>query len=348
MSSDEDEDDESDEEGLDAASAGGGEKDVLVSVDLPIYQQARSLLAAAQQNPVHFVLPSVVVRFVITSKGDDGDEDASEGGCEVDPRIVRTLESIGVGVEVLGASSLVVAPATSRGADIEVANGTSNHSVDDISDHFGSPAISEQSNSQSQQSAVLPFQNNSFSRIPSQYAQHISDILNLDTTTLIALATDMVHRHETLPRELFLDESSNPAHVMPAALKYQYHQESIQPFLPDLLALFNGRRLVTTQTAFNKFQDILNTVAGPGEKRRARKMFVNATWEHAETLSDGEEADHEDQAAFLPSLIEVIPDSPSKRFAQLLIRKWDNPAIKPNSKKTPSSVQGHHVAVFGT
>lgn len=81
----EEDESESDEDREEEAGGQGKEESI---PDFPIYQQARTLLTAAEQNLIHYHKPTIVMKFL----ADD----------EVDERIQNTLRSMGIVVEVRG------------------------------------------------------------------------------------------------------------------------------------------------------------------------------------------------------------------------------------------------------
>ncbi|KAJ3323381.1 hypothetical protein HDV06_001901 [Boothiomyces sp. JEL0866] len=93
--------------------------------------------------------------------------------------------------------------------------------------------------------------------------EYHTDILNLDITTLLAMVSDMTHRFDKVP-EIAYD--SKP-------LKLQREDELVQPILPILKSILKDKTLVTSKTAFLKFQNIIETIGGPMEKQRAASIF---------------------------------------------------------------------------
>lgn len=85
--------------------------------------------------------------------------------------------------------------------------------------------------------------------------------VNLDITTLITYVSSLSHGrcHFTF-REAVLTE--------------QAAQERQQPVLPQLDAFMEGKELFACRAAVHDFQLILDTLGGPGEKERARKLLA--------------------------------------------------------------------------
>ena len=129
------------------------------------------------------------------------------------------------------------------------------------------------------------------------YHYHTST-LNLDVTTLIAMVSDISHRFKQIPIVAF---ESIP-------LKMQYEMEAKSPILPILSQIFNGKKLVCCQAAFEKFESIVSTIGGPFERARAKLLFPDDTFG-----SPCEQIDH------IPTLkwnVEIIPNQTGPRFQQ--------------------------------
>ncbi|KAM9701264.1 UPF0415 protein C7orf25 homolog [Menidia menidia] len=88
--------------------------------------------------------------------------------------------------------------------------------------------------------------------------------LNLDVTTLIALASSLCHGGAGLAfREPVLTE--------------QAAAERRAPLLPSLLAFMAGKRLFACRAAARDFQQILDTLGGAGERRRGAALLRSLT-----------------------------------------------------------------------
>lgn len=127
--------------------------------------------------------------------------------------------------------------------------------------------------------------------------------LNLDTTTLIALVTDICHLFDQIPFEVYDVE----------ALQEQFRNEQNEQLLPVLQSVFDGHDLVTTRTAFTKFCDIVSLMGGPREKARAKAMFSPNMAQHPSNSHEQNES-HEGRSMFK---IRVIDDRISDRFTNL-------------------------------
>lgn len=85
--------------------------------------------------------------------------------------------------------------------------------------------------------------------------------VNLDITTLITYVSSLSHgRCRFTFREPVLTE--------------QAAQERRQRVLPQLDAFMEGKQLFACAAALRDFQDILDTLGGPGEKERARRLLA--------------------------------------------------------------------------
>jgi len=87
---------------------------------------------------------------------------------------------------------------------------------------------------------------------------------NLDITTLIVLTSAITNGECDY---IFKEE----------ILSKQAEEERLEPALPKLLEAIQGKELITCRTAYDNFQEILHTVGGEGEKRRAEELMRNVT-----------------------------------------------------------------------
>ena len=92
---------------------------------------------------------------------------------------------------------------------------------------------------------------------------YLTNTVNLDVTTLIAMVSDISHRFATIPAEAF---DSKP-------LVMQRAMEANSQILPALSKIFKGRKLVCCLAAFEKFREIVSTIGGPFEQSRAKYLF---------------------------------------------------------------------------
>jgi len=85
-------------------------------------------------------------------------------------------------------------------------------------------------------------------------------VVNLDVTTLITMASQVTNdgAYEEFDDEL---------------LKRQAQEERQHRSLPDLFAFLDGKDVIVTQMAVDKFLNIVRIVGGPNEQERARKML---------------------------------------------------------------------------
>uniref|UniRef100_A0A182IRY6 Uncharacterized protein n=1 Tax=Anopheles atroparvus TaxID=41427 RepID=A0A182IRY6_ANOAO len=85
-------------------------------------------------------------------------------------------------------------------------------------------------------------------------------LLNVDVTTLIAYCSAMTNGSAAW-------EFKQPL------LSEQARWERGKPVKPVLEQLFEGRRLICCQTAYDSFNDILSILGGEQEKKRAKELF---------------------------------------------------------------------------
>jgi Protein of unknown function (DUF1308)/Family of unknown function (DUF5614) len=116
----------------------------------------------------------------------------------------------------------------------------------------------------------------------------ITETILLDTTTLIAMVSDLVHRFALIPDVVYDNK-----HILE-----QKESEKLDPMLPKLRLILKGRKLLATRTAVDKFDEIVKFIAGDTESARARSLFNN------------EESEWK---------VDVVDDDPSDRFKALTI-----------------------------
>ena len=88
--------------------------------------------------------------------------------------------------------------------------------------------------------------------------------VNLDITSLIVLTSNITNGECNYN---FREE----------VLSKQAAEERTEPALPQLIEFISGKELYCCQTAYDNFQQILNTVGGPEEKKRSEILFKRVT-----------------------------------------------------------------------
>ncbi|KAI9340562.1 hypothetical protein BDR26DRAFT_861354 [Obelidium mucronatum] len=150
----------------------------------------------------------------------------------------------------------------------------------------------------------------------------LTQVLNLDLTTLISLVSDTCHRFERIPKHVFDVD----------ALVQQEASEAQSPLLKKrAIPHFRTRTLVTTRSAFLKFIPIASKIAGPFEKHRIRLLFDRsrmdqdlislldeATSMSCEATVSESEVLAWTSAGILKEKVGVVADDPSDRFLRLL------------------------------
>jgi len=112
--------------------------------------------------------------------------------------------------------------------------------------------------------------------------------INLDVTTLIALVSEITNGGQDFAfKQAFLNK--------------QAEWERTKRLIPELEEFMSGKELLVCETAYNDFLNIVNTVGGPNEKDRTKKLMER---------------------------IKVVADSPSARAINLK----DSSKIKPRAK----------------
>ncbi|KAJ3213293.1 hypothetical protein HDU67_003086 [Dinochytrium kinnereticum] len=160
---------------------------------------------------------------------------------------------------------------------------------------------------------------------------------NLDVTTVITLASDISNQFKKVPKELFSND----------ALRMQYEQESVEPILYSLVPALEGKELVVTRSALEKYIGIAKLIAGPREK--ARTLLLCSETLRAEmfkAINAPEEWRDMDQEVFqsilpLEGRLKVVENSPSDRFLGFV--KGSNEQSQGRFTISPL-----HADVFGT
>ncbi|KAH8552757.1 hypothetical protein BGW37DRAFT_490164 [Umbelopsis sp. PMI_123] len=169
--------------------------------------------------------------------------------------------------------------------------------------------------------------------LPTHHIQNpMTDKLNLDVSTVLALISELVHCPNV-----------TPAMVRGEALQLQATQELSRRILPDLAKILEKKQLYVTQAALDKLNDIISVVGGPNEKARFDYLMGR---NHNDDLWINY------KAADLSNLrLTVMKDEPTDRFLQLL----DPPESLQqrssrlnNGRKIRSKFNAFHVNVFGT
>ncbi|OZJ02184.1 hypothetical protein BZG36_04320 [Bifiguratus adelaidae] len=159
----------------------------------------------------------------------------------------------------------------------------------------------------------------------------VTQQLNLDVTTLIALVTALSYTHGLTPDDFDVEP-----------LRLQALDEQKEPLLEQLARLFVRRSLFTPITAAQKFLSIVHTVGGPQERTRALSLFPSLPNEWQASLPSKEAI----QLAWQhwpihlsprPS-VTIVPDHPSRDILSLV--------NQPYSSLTPYQAiiigTGHH------
>ncbi|KAK9767994.1 hypothetical protein K7432_001724 [Basidiobolus ranarum] len=150
--------------------------------------------------------------------------------------------------------------------------------------------------------------------------------LNLDVTSLIALVSDLTHS---------LKHPVDPTIFKEQPLIIQATQELAEPILPIFSKLFHDRTLHTTRSAYSKFFELINLIAGERETIRAHQIFTKELIDYngsSELYYNWREVGFNE-----PPYVTVIEDQPSPRFLELLKH--------PNKPKKFTSLT---MVVFGT
>ncbi|KAI8834337.1 hypothetical protein BJ741DRAFT_609666 [Chytriomyces cf. hyalinus JEL632] len=199
---------------------------------------------------------------------------------------------------------------------------------------------------------------------PSSY---VTQNVNLDITTLVSIVSDTCHCFETIPKAVFDVD----------ALKLQALQEADCPLLSQLEPILAPRDLFVTKTAFTRFMNLTDKIAGEREKRRTLLLFSAASLDAedseclqrvAKSVVDvNSEQDinglmHPLSEKIICRRIRIVPDAPSGRFLQFAsnIPSVSNSATGPSAcgngngkrkKQYPIStlkLSDANIAIFGT
>lgn len=162
-----------------------------------------------------------------------------------------------------------------------------------------------------------------------QEIQVITDKLNLDVSTVMAVISEMVHR-----------KGITPSMVRGDALELQATHEMSHPLLPELATILDKKQLFVTQAAMDKLNTIVPVVGGPKEIARFEYMLGK---NNKVDLWINYPAD----TSYLR--LTIMEDKPTARFLELL----QPPSGKPykrinNGRRIRSKFNAFHVNVFGT
>jgi hypothetical protein len=126
-------------------------------------------------------------------------------------------------------------------------------------------------------------------------AVKISQTLNLDVSTLLALTSDLCY---SVPAR------SCPIVQQVPALRQQAAEEGEAPLVPQFIQLFNAaNRVIVSQSAYDGFFGIIKYLGGGDESDRAQMMFQQGL--------------HKILPLTQELCLEVVPDEMSPRFAAL-------------------------------
>ncbi|VDD92272.1 unnamed protein product [Enterobius vermicularis] len=89
-----------------------------------------------------------------------------------------------------------------------------------------------------------------------------SSVLNLDITAVFALISALTHG------------DGAKFHFASSMLNDQARSERKSPVLPRLMKMMEGKKVIICRTAYDAVNNILSTVAGPEEMRRAEELFT--------------------------------------------------------------------------
>ncbi|KAI5812815.1 hypothetical protein BZA77DRAFT_322902 [Pyronema omphalodes] len=109
----------------------------------------------------------------------------------------------------------------------------------------------------------------------SRRATPLSDTLNLDTTILLAMISDISHHSSVTPEPRF----------HPAILR-QLEFEAAEPMMDvHLMPVLKGRKLITAESARERFDEIVSIVASETERERAHLLLSYPDDNSTSTLS---------------------------------------------------------------
>jgi hypothetical protein len=160
-------------------------------------------------------------------------------------------------------------------------------------------------------------------------AHYTTDSINLDVSSVLAIISQMSH-HPCAP-----DDVSSPP------LKVQAEREVDSHALPEIKQYIVGKKLYMVQTAFEKLAGIIGVVGGKYENARYNYLFRHHL--HLDLEFDQE------LWTELPSLsVEILPDTVSPRFQQLLELPENNKSKLNNGRKIRTRFSDLHAIIFGS
>ncbi|XP_065188809.1 UPF0415 protein C7orf25 homolog [Sycon ciliatum] len=216
--------------------------------------QAQDMLSAAQQNPKDYSAPRVVILF---AKG-------------VTKPVKDELQKLGVTVCGRVCPRRDSPPSASADAD-DRTNGAC-----DSSAGAGSYACVDLSPAELEAEVAEMMQQLS-TTLQQETARCEDKRVNLDVSTMLVLCSQLTHGYANYK-------------FKSGVLNEQAARERLHPALPELEEFLADKDLLCCETARSEFNDIVNTVAGPVEKERARELMEE---------------------------VKVVPDCPSQRIMDL-------------------------------
>ncbi|KAJ3116321.1 hypothetical protein HDU96_009881 [Phlyctochytrium bullatum] len=282
---------------------------------IPIVRQAHDLLEASRQNPVHYKSPQVLWVFF---RPDDSALPVAELR-----KVMEAIEQTGV----------LVMDVSEFRTFLEGLRGPPLRTVPSVVDSVGEAEEEGGTLRRGESGASLPDWNTVY-----------TDTANLDVTTLITLVSDISNQFEQVPKEAFGND----------ALRLQEAQESVEPILNTLVPALEGKGLVITRSALQKYCEIAKIIAGPREKARTLYLFQDPFLPEVHAALEGfPDWQHHDAAVFsriqpLKAKLEVVDDDPSDRFAAMVGSKPERGTLGGGGAGSAVSISKMHAVVFGT
>lgn len=205
--------------------------------DKSIISQAEDFLQASRQQPVHYRHPHVVFAFY------NG----------VSSPMADTLRDMGVSIrgDIVAVNAVVI----EDDDDVEEDEDEVELTADDHDDGEENESEAAEATRVDRSTVVASL------AFPTQVQVEECRRVNLDITTLITYVSSLSHGrcHFTFREHVLTEQAA---------------QERRHQVLPELDAFMAGKELFACRAAVSDFQLILDTLGGPGEKKRAEKLLA--------------------------------------------------------------------------
>ncbi|KAI9145194.1 hypothetical protein BKA69DRAFT_1035349 [Paraphysoderma sedebokerense] len=170
-------------------------------------------------------------------------------------------------------------------------------------------------------------------------AKSLTEVLNLDITTLCALVSSLSHTH-----------SLSQAALQNPAFREQLADESISPILPQLYKVFKHRELVCCWTSYLRFAEIVNSIGGENERNRAIWLFrfIDDTDSNLNIPSSARILNIDGSSSLpIPPIPQTDDTFHSLSVSIIADVPWTEQQV-PRTTASRTRLKSHHHFIFGT